>query len=362
MGDRHGELVRRIEGFVGDSEADSFETLALEAFGFQFENIPSYRSFCDRQGATPDVVTDWRQVPMVPSLAFKRLTLCAGEAREIFRSSGTTSSQPSIHHHSFPELYRATIEASFPNASLPTPSPAGETAVRLPILSLVPSRELCGDSSLSFMVDHVIRCWGDATSAYAIGSRGVDGRVLRAWLAARQRDRRPTLLLGTALALADALEALDRLGLRFRLPAGSVVFETGGYKGGRSEQSPAALARRLETSLGVPPERIVREYGMTELTSQLYSRSLSGGPGDVFVAPHWVRTRILDPQSLEPVQPGVTGMVAIFDLANVGSAVHVLTEDLGVVDAGSPGLRLRGRAEGAELRGCSLTAEELASA
>ena len=49
--------------------------------------------------------------------------------------------------------------------------------------------------------------------------------------------------------------------------------------------------------------------------------------------------------------------LAFFDLANVGSAVHVLTEDLGVAEG--EGFRLLGRAAGAELRGCSLVVEEL---
>ena len=57
------------------------------------------------------------------------------------------------------------------------------------------------------------------------------------------------------------------------------------------------------------------------------------------------------------MSPGKPGLIAVLDLANVGSAVHVLTEDLGT--AIGNGFRLAGRASGAELRGCSLTAEEL---
>jgi hypothetical protein len=207
------------------------------------------------------------------------------------------------------------------------------------------------------MIDHVVSRWGDAASLWALGPRGVDGRKLRAWLATRQRDARPVLIVATALALLDALDALDRLGLRIRLPAGSRLLETGGYKGRRVEATPEELERRLGATLGLPGAAILREYGMTELTSQLYTRR----PDDHrFHAPHWVRVRVLDPQTLEPVPDGETGMVAIFDLANVGSALHLLTEDLGALDGG--GLRLRGRAAGAELRGCSLTAEELATA
>ena len=227
------------------------------------------------------------------------------------------------------------------------------------MLSLIPDREQLPDSSLSFMVDHAVGTWGDATSAWAVGPQGVDGRALRSWLAARQRDGRPALVLATAFSLVEAIESLERLGLRFRLPVGSLLFETGGYKGRGRELTPVELEGRLADALGIPPKRIVREYGMTELTSQLYTPTLTGGPTYLYQTPHWVRTRCLDPETMAEAEPGAIGLVTILDLANLGSALHLLTEDLAAVE--SDGLRLAGRASGSELRGCSLTAEELAS-
>jgi hypothetical protein len=65
---------------------------------------------------------------------------------------------------------------------------------------------------------------------------------------------------------------------------------------------------------------------------------------------------VLDPATLDPLGPGESGVLCHFDLANAGSAMAILTEDLGrIVDGG---LELRGRATGAELRGCSLTLAE----
>jgi hypothetical protein len=97
---------------------------------------------------------------------------------------------------------------------------------------------------------------------------------------------------------------------------------------------------------------------MTELTSHFYTDVLHGGDPDRFLPPRWTRVRTLDPMSLQPLTAGETGLLAVFDLANLSSAVHVLTEDLGRLDGA--GFRLVGRADGAELRGCSLMAEELA--
>lgn len=349
-------IVDRIERFVRGEREPAFDELALEAFCYQYERIPAYRKLCVRQGATPEEVADWREVPAVPALAFKSLALHAAEPREVFRSSGTTDAPRSVHHHPIPDLYRTVIEHSFPHACL-------RQLDRPPMLSLIPTREQVADSSLSFMIDHVIALWGGDGCRTAFGPRGIERTAARSFLAARQRDRRPTLVLATSLALLQLVEALERIDLRFRLPAGSRLFETGGFKGKTKQVSRADLARRVAERLGIGPTATVREYGMTELTSQFYAPAVESSAAgaavhpDIFEAPPWVRVRILDPVSLEEAPRGNCGLIAVFDLANVGSAVHLLTEDLGL--AVGNGFRLVGRAAGAELRGCSLTVEEL---
>jgi len=348
-------MEERIARYVAFPGAEPFDDLALAAFAFQFEHVEPYRRMCERRGLGPGRIAGWRRIPLVPTAAYKSLSLAAGPARETFRSSGTTEEARSVHAHPFPDLYRKTIDASFPPFCLPWLG----AAERLPILSLIPTREQLPDSSLSFMAAHVLERWGSGESLSAFGARGVEAAPARSWTGARQREGRPVLILATAFALAQWLDALDdRLGLRFRLPVGSVLFETGGFKGKTKELSRPELLARVRTFLGISPELVVREYGMTELTSQAYTRVLLDGDPDLFVAPHWMRVRILDPETLEELPPGATGLIAILDLANLGSAVHLLTEDLGVAEEG--GFRLLGRAAGAALRGCSLAAEELA--
>lgn len=356
-------IVERVSRFIQSPAAPdtgSFEELALAAFAFQFERIAPYRRMCEGRGITPASASDWRQVPPVPAAAFKTLELAAAPALEIFRSSGTTSGSSeeirSVHHHPYPDLYRQVIDASFPRFCLPHLAHLKDTA-RLPILSLIPTREQLPDSSLSFMADHILARHGAPESATTFGNRGVEVAKARSWAGARQREGHPVLVLATAFALVQWLDGLDRLDLRFRLPPGSVLFETGGFKGRTTEVSREELLRRTAERLGLPAGQVVREYGMTELTSQCYTRSLYGEDPDLFVAPAWVRVRILDPVTLEELPAGKPGLISVFDLANLGSAVHLLTEDLGISDG--MGFRLLGRAAGAELRGCSLVVEEL---
>ncbi|MEM7052130.1 MAG: hypothetical protein AAF604_20860 [Acidobacteriota bacterium] len=340
-----------IEAFIANPAKGDFDILAQAAFAFQYERLAPYRRLCDERGARPGELPSWRQVPAIPASAFRSLELATAEPQAVFRSSGTTGGsegeERSVHHHPYPDLYRRAIDAAFPAFCLPTRE-------RPVMLSLVPDLE---DSSLAFMARHVLEHHGTEGSVSAFGPKRLNLKVARSWLGARQRDRRPAFLFATTFALAHLTEALEKQNLRFRLPVGSTVLETGGFKGRAREVSRQELHQQLEAFLGIPRGRIVGEYGMTELTSQLYTGTLQGGDPDAFGAPHWVRWRLLDPISLEEVPAGETGLITLFDLANLGSAVHLMTEDLGTDDG--DGLRLVGRAQGAELRGCSLTVEEL---
>jgi hypothetical protein len=359
--DRIARFLADPAGF--DPSGAAFDELALAAFAFQFERIAPYRRLCEGRGATPREVASWREVPPVPAAAFRTLELTAEAPVETFRSSGTMGgttggtatgrAERSVHRQPYPELYRQAIDSSFPRWCLRELPEGG----RLPILSLVPERAALPDSSLSFMVDHVLARWGSPASATAFGPRGVEVAKARSWAAARQRDRQPGLVFTTAFALADWLAALERQDLRLRLPRGTVVFETGGFKGRTKEVARPEILARLEERLAVSAASVVREYGMTELSSQCYTEALLGGDPDLFVAPPWVRVRALDPETLRELPEGEPGLLAVFDLANLGSAVHVLTEDLGAMEG--KGFRLLGRAAGAQLRGCSLTVEEL---
>ncbi len=348
-------IVERIATFLRAPDPARFEQLALEAFRFQWQRMEAVRRLAAVSGINLESLNRWEEIPLVPVELFSRQVLATDTPREVFRSSGTLGPGRSEHHHPYPELYRLEIEQSFPRTSLPERSDADG---RVPMLTLIPSRQTVPDSSLSFMIEHVLACFGSADSLIGWSSRGLEGKKIRSFLAARQRDRRPVLLLTTTLALVELLDFLDRLRLRFRLAPDSVLWETGGAKGRSRNIDREELQVRAQAALGFAPDRHVEEYGMAELTSQAYTEVLLGGPCAWFRFPPWVRVRALDPATLLPLPPGETGALAILDLANVGSALHVLTEDLGAVDEQGR-FQLIGRAENAPIRGCSLLADAL---
>jgi hypothetical protein len=78
-------------------------------------------------------------------------------------------------------------------------------------------------------------------------------------------------------------------------------------------------------------------------------------PGSVtchFSFAPWTRVQIISPETGREVADGETGLIRVFDLANVFSVMAIQTEDLGI--RRGDGFELTGRATLAEPRGCSL--------
>jgi len=364
-------LVADLDGLfqrgVGEALDETvFNGWALRVFRWQFQHNTALRGYCLGRGATPGTVASWEDVPAVPTGAFKRLRLLsAEEGREpdaVFHTSATSRTERRGEHPvASLRLYRSALLPAFSVHLLPD-------GARLPVLALMPSPQDAPTSSLSYMIGAVSEAFGAEGGGWFAAADGElqQEELLRAVEGAVDTGA-PVLIAATAFALAHWLDGLARDDLRFVLPEGSRVMETGGFKGRVRGVSREDLYHGILARLGIPMSRVVNEYGMTEMLSQFYesvfsrSRASDAGLGDRFhVGPPWVRTRILDPVSLVRVPDGETGLLCHHDLANLGSVACVLTEDLGVAVAG--GFRLLGRLPGAEPRGCSLAIEELLDA
>jgi hypothetical protein len=104
---------------------------------------------------------------------------------------------------------------------------------------------------------------------------------------------------------------------------------------------------------------------MSEMASQFYDSPLRDHALGTTrparkIAPPWLRTCILDPITGQEAAPGAPGLLVHYDLANLNSVLAIQTEDMGYAADDGDGFVLLGRAPGAVLRGCSLTAEEMA--
>lgn len=349
----------KVLDLIGDPTSTAFDSLALEVFAHQFECIPAYRRVCEQRGKTPATVRNWRDIPAVPTLAFKHLDLSCGPAERVFLTSGTTQGAACRGRHLVPDLrlYRAAARAGLREIVFPD-------VPEMRLLSLLPSAAERPESSLAQMIDWAIEDFGGPGSAvFATGER-FDFPGLAQALKQSERDGTPVCVIATTGGVVRFLDRCRDDGWVFRLPHSSRLMDTGGNKGAPRVLSRNGLLHAVWNALAIPGYFVVNEYGMTELSSQFYDNVIGdryhGRPTHrAKVGPPWVRTRVLDPTSLRDVPPGERGLLCHVDLANAATALAVLTEDVGRLT--QDGFELIGRVEGAEARGCSLALSDFVS-
>ncbi len=317
------------------SEAE-FDALALDLHVFQRRWNQPYGKFC----ATRRQPKSWREIPAVPQSAFKhsRLSVAPPEAiGKTFRTSGTTGAGYGEHHFVNTRLYDAAAVAGWKRLQL---SPKA-----WPMILAQPPEET-PHSSLVHMLGTL------AGDGFFLLEKDGSLDVERFMAATRTcfHAKRPIALLGTALAF---LNVFERLGpMRPLRRAGSFAMETGGYKGSGRDVPKAELYAMFGKYLDLAPDRVLNEYGMTELSSQFYTRGLGG----VHESGPWIRALVIDPEAGREVAVGEMGVLRIFDLANLGSVLGIETQDIAIRRA--RGFELIGRAPGALPRGCSRAADE----
>jgi hypothetical protein len=353
-------IFDEVLSFIRDPEREPFEPLALRVFHYQYEHVSAYRAHVDALGLNPAAIREIDQIPAISTLAFKYTRTeseeDASDAR-LFLTSGTTSGRDERGRHLVlkPEIYRASAMSHLCRMFFPDRRKLG-------ILALHPTADRMPESSLAQMISWACEDFGSETVCAAT-RESVDTALALEFLASRRSA--PVAILSTTAACARLFEVLETAGRQLRLPPCSRLMDTGGAKGQTAPLSAAAVVDLAEQRLGLAPEMVINEYGMTEMCSQLYDATLfnstrrdSIGARRKF-APPWLRPFALDPATLRPVADGQPGLLTFFDLANVGSVSMLMTEDLGVIEDGS--VRIFGRAAAAEARGCALAIAEFAS-
>ena len=350
---RQDEIVETLLDFIAADQADddAFNTLALKLFAYQFEHNAPFRKFSLARGKTPKTVRRWEDIPATPINAFKTLDLTCtppADAAAVFMTSGTT--QGGVRgksYHPTLAVYDASMRRNFAARFM-----GGQERMAMGVL--FPSPALMPNSSLAHYLGLARRDFGLNGGSQLVGEAGVDYERLFGDLDQAVAAGEPYALLGASFSLVHALDEMDRVGKQVRLPDGSRILDTGGFKGQSRELEPDAFYDALERAFGVPRSRCVNMYGMTELSTQFYDDGNARSPS-VKSGPHWIRTRVVDPLTGVSLPKGQQGVLAHTDLAHFNIVTTILTEDIGVEVDG--GFLLLGRAEAAAAQGCSIAVD-----
>ena len=170
-----------------------------------------------------------------------------------------------------------------------------------------------------------------------------DFEALDSDLSNQPSDKTPFILGVTHALLRWAASRNDKL------PAKSIVMETGGMKGHGPELIREVVHQTLCDALGV--QQIHSEYGMTELSSQAYAKA-DGlfEPNESLIA--LVRDSS-DPFTYLP--SGRAGGLNMIDLGNRHSCAFIQADDIGRLHIDGS-FEVLGRLDYADMRGCNLLA------
>lgn len=326
-------LKSRLLDWMGGREGD-FAELSLEVFRHQFAENAAYRNYCVALGKHPDNVRSWREIPAVPTDAFKLPGVALrcfpeSEVTGHFLTSGTTTETKGKHEFRDLALYEASALGAWQLLGLPEirrPWFFSQRPEDMPHSSLVRMFGFLNDGG-----EWLIGCEG----RIAVEKFDPNGSAA---------------VFGTSLALLRACDEMAPV----ELPDGSWIFETGGSKGLRESFSPEQVRARLSGHFGVPESRILNEYGMTELFSQFYK----WGDAQTHTGPPWTGVRIVDVHTGEAAAPGEIGYLEIIDLANLDTVAAIRTQDLAIA-VGDREFILVGRDPAAVARGCSRGVEDV---
>jgi len=354
-------LIDRLADGSRDDQAR--DALLQRVLAWQRTHVVAYGRIANGAGAQDESLLS---APAVPTDVFRFARVAAHEPAldtRVFRTSGTSGQPRGAHHLRDLSLYERAARAAATWALFPDTSPPGPASASIQLCVLAPRDRPTGNSSLSFMLSKFDAWYGHTQSVFAWHGDGPQGQLdveaLVSSLARAQQSGEPLALLGTSFAFVHADDALGSR--RFCLPEGSRVMQTGGFKGRTREVQPQAMRSMLAARYGVDEAAVIAEYGMTELSSQMYETTLRDRLAAALPTarrlwvPGWVRATPVDPDTLQEVPVGEVGILRIDDLANLDTACAIQTSDR--ARRVGDGIELLGRLAGATPRGCSLAVD-----
>ena len=341
------EVRLSLQDWINHGNPEGFECRALALFRWQAERNPLMREFVHAMGIRPDEVKRVEDIPFLPIQFFKSAEIKSGSwaTSHVFRSSGTTDAVQKSNHlidADGLEWYRHIAQTAWMQMWR-------QEVHEYHWLGLLPGYTGREDASLLTMVKGFMTASGQfPDNAMLMNDPKALRRAIERW--SRASDRQPLVIVGVTWAVLDWMHHLDN-GPQWLngIPWEEVLLvDTGGVKGRDVEPTRLEVLSAIRRSL--PQVKIASEYGMTEMFSQGYALD-----GEHHQFPSWVRPLVRDvrdPLSEPRIQR--TGRLDIIDLANVHSCSFVATQDL--AEWTDEGLKILGRTDHSEVRGCSLLA------
>src|SRR5690606_14864229 len=181
---------------IFETRPETFDAMCLEVFRFQYAHNRLDRQFGGHLRRQADQINHSEEIPLLPIRCFRDhcIKTTEFEPEVVFESSAPTADTVSRHYVRSTALYEQSFTKSFTEFF---GDPSGYA-----ILALLPSYLERGNSSLVYMVQHLMKLSGQSTNGFYL----YDHAALAGVLERNIRENIPTILFGVTYALLDFSE------------------------------------------------------------------------------------------------------------------------------------------------------------
>lgn len=328
------EFVQR--GFAARDDRD-FGALALGEFRHLYRASATYRAFCDAAGRTPATVERWEEIPPVASFRLERVRERGAPVRDavaLSRRLGVTDlwrigrSLHPLRRERHARRLEATVgellakRYVFPDVD------------RMELLILLPPPVMAPGMVMARGLARMKPRFGTPGSRFLISFMGLELAPLVRALVRAERTGVPVCLVGATFVIDALLDACLAQGVRFALPPGSRVVDSGGFVARYTGCTKEEYFAKCRTVLGVPEGACVNALWLCESSTVYFDDSLrrtgssQAGTRSKEVPP-WARVVVVDPEQLRPVPRGTVGLLRLHDLTNRAMAISLQTDKMG---------------------------------
>ena len=334
-----------------------------ENFDHLITHCEDYKKICEGLGVrSSEDIKSIEDIPVIPTMLFKQHDFRAGPHLVMATSSGTSGKMSHI---------------GFETGSLLA---ALRMAVRVMryhgIISMRPCRYIVmgykphrSNKTAVAKTAYLTTLLAPAVSRRYILKPTPDGykpdfEGIIGALAKYAKGRTPVRFMGFPAYTFFLFRLLEERGLSFRLPEGSKIMLGGGWKQFYQEAADKETFFKLaKKTLGVEEDDIVEFFGAVE-----HPISYTACKAHHFHVPVYSRIIIRDPDTLEPLANGKTGLVNLISpLCTATPILSVMTDDLGILHDGadcpcgvkSPYLEIIGRVAPDDIKTCAAGAADI---
>lgn len=345
------------------TKSDLFLDACRENFDHCVRRCGDYRKICEGLGVRSSAdIGRVEDIPVIPTMLMKQHDFRAGRYFIEATSSGTSGAKSRVRFE-FSALTAAL------KMSLKVTRFHGITSMkpcRYIIMGYKPHRS---NKTVVTKTAYLTTFLAPAISRRFILKHTADGYKpdfdsIEAALEKYSKGRAPVRFMGFPSYTFFLLRLLEEKGLTYTLPAGSKILLGGGWKQFYQEKADKETFYRLaQKTLGIGEKDIVEFFGAVEHPI-LYTDCKEHH----FHVPVYSKVVIRDPDTLEPLGLGQTGLVNLISpLCKATPILSVMTDDLGILHDGStcacgirsPYLEIVGRVAPEDIKTCAAGAADI---